>query len=307
MTGSEKRVPSNTVLDINGTKLKLSNLEKIFYPKSGFNKGQIIDYYIRISPFLLPHLAERPLTLKRYPHGADDEFFYQKECPNARPEWLSTTPIWSESNKKNTCYCIVDSLPSLVWAANLAALELHIILANKKNTDVPTAMVFDLDPGLPATIVECAQVALWLQEFFASKNLQSYPKTSGSKGLQVYVPLNTPVDYNQTKDLAHKLAQLLEKKFPDKVVSKMSKKLRPGKVFIDWSQNDPHKTTVCVYSLRAHEEPRVSTPLTWLEVEQAYKNKDIRQLVFNAEQVLERVNKIGDLFAPVLTTKQYLP
>lgn len=299
-------MPNNTVLDIAGTQLTLSNLEKVFYPKSGFNKKQMIDYYIRISPFLLPHLAGRPLTLKRYPHGSDGKFFYQKECPDSRPEWLATTPIWSKSNNKHTCYCVVDNLSALVWTANMAALELHTSLSSSENIDVPTMMVFDLDPGWPATIVECTQVALWLQEFFANANLQSYPKTSGSKGLQIYVPLNTPVDYSQTKSLAHKLAQMLEKKFPDQVVSKMNKNLRPGKVFIDWSQNDRHKTTVCVYSLRAREEPTVSTPVTWLEIEQVCKSKDAEQLVFTAAEVLERVKNMGDLFAPVLTTKQYL-
>ncbi|MBU2702327.1 bifunctional non-homologous end joining protein LigD [Sporomusaceae bacterium BoRhaA] len=299
-------MPNNTVLDIAGTQLTLSNLEKVFYPKSGFNKKQMIDYYIRISPFLLPHLAGRPLTLKRYPHGSDGKFFYQKECPASRPEWLSTTPIWSKSNNKHICYCVVDNLSALVWTANMAALELHTSLSSSENIDVPTMMVFDLDPGWPATIVECTQVALWLLEFFAKANLQSYPKTSGSKGLQIYVPLNTPVDYSQTKSLAHKLAQMLEKKFPNQVVSKMNKNLRPGKVFIDWSQNDPHKTTVCVYSLRAREEPTVSTPVTWLEIEQVWKSKDAEQLVFTAAKVLERVKNMGDLFAPVLTTKQYL-
>lgn len=298
-------MPNNTVLDIAGTQLKLSNLEKVFYPKSGFNKKQMIDYYIQISPFLLPHLAGRPLTLKRYPHGVAGDFFYQKACPNSRPEWMSTTPIWSESNNRDTRYCVVDSLQALVWVANMAGLELHTSLS-RENSEVPTMMVFDLDPGLPATIVECAQVALWLQELFAKANLESYPKTSGSKGLQIYVPLNTPVDYSQTKELAHKMAKLLEIQFPDQVVSKMNKSLRTGKVFIDWSQNDDHKTTVCVYSLRAREEPTVSTPVTWSEIEQVYKNKDTEQLVFTAEEVLERVKKMGDLFAPVLTTKQYL-
>ena len=297
---------NNTVLDIEGMQLKLSNLEKVFYPKSGFNKGQMIDYYLRIAPFLLPHLAGRPLTLKRYPHGVIEKFFYQKECPHSRPEWLSIMPIWSESKHKDTCYCVIDNLPALIWIANLAALELHTSLSMGKSIDMPTALVFDLDPGWPATIVDCAQVALWLRDFFVSKDLQSYPKTSGSKGLQIYVPINTSTNYRQTKYLAHKLANLLEKRYPNQVVSKMGKKLRKGKVFIDWSQNDAHKTTVCVYSLRAREEPTVSTPVTWEEVEQAFNRKDGKQLVFDAEKVLNRVNKLGDLFAPVLTTRQLI-
>lgn len=300
-------MPSKTLLNIAGTKLTLSNLSKVFYPKSEFNKGQVIDYYIRISPFLLPHLANRPLTLKRYPNGANNDSFYQKQCPNTRPEWMLTAPIESASNKESPNYCVVDNLPGLVWVANMAALELHVVLSNTQNTTIPTMMVFDLDPGLPATIVDCAQVALWLQDFFITFNLQSYPKTSGSKGLQIYIPLNTPIDYSQTKEFAHRLAQALEKKFPDKVVSKMSKTLRAGKVLIDWSQNDTHKTTVCVYSLRAGEEPTVSTPVTWSEVEQACKNNDVQALIFKAPEVLERVKNRGDLFAPVLTTKQYLP
>lgn len=217
--GSGRRMPNKTVIDIAGTQLKLSNLEKVFYPKSGFNKKQMIDYYIRISPFLLPHLAGRPLTLKRYPHGTDGKFFYQKECPDSRPEWLSTTPIWSESNNKHTCYCVVDNLSALVWTANMAAIELHTSLSSSEDIDVPTMLVFDLDPGWPATIVECAQIALLLRELFTNANLQSYPKTSGSKGLQIYVPLNTPVDYSQTKNLAHKMAKMLEEKFPDQVTS----------------------------------------------------------------------------------------
>lgn len=296
-----------TVLEFEGTQLQLSNLDKVFYPQSGFNKGQMIDYYIRIAPFLLPHLAGRPLTLKRYPHGADDKFFYQKECPVSRPAWLPTAPIWSEGNNKYVNFCLVEDLPALVWAANMATLELHTSLSRAHDMAVPTMLVFDLDPGWPATLVECTQVALWLQEFFASKNLQSYPKTSGSKGLQVYVPLNTPVQYSQTKDVARKLAQLLEEKYPEQVVSKMRKDLRKGKVFIDWSQNDSHKTTVCVYSLRAREEPTVSTPVTWSEVEQVWQHKDASLLTFDAAAVLERVKSLGDLFAPVLTTSQYLP
>lgn len=300
-------MPNNTLVTIDGTQLKLSNLDKIFYPATGFTKGQTIDYYIRIAPVLLPHLSGRPLTMKRYPNGAASKFFYQKECPSSRPKWLPTVPVWSESNKKNTNFCLVNNLPALVWAANLASLEIHTSLSLARNISSPTMLVFDLDPGLPATIIDCAQVALWLQAIFVQHNLASFPKTSGSKGLQIYVPLNTPVSYAQTKRFANTLAHALEQAHPEHVVSRMQKSLRPGKVFIDWSQNDSHKTTVCVYSLRAKERPTVSAPVTWEEVADAWQKKDAQLLSFDAAQTLERVARLGDLFAPVLSVKQRLP
>lgn len=301
-------MPSNKLaINIAGVQLKISNLEKIFYPTTGFSKGAMIDYYIRIAPALLPHLTGRPLTMKRYPHGALGKFFYQKECPVSRPRWLQTAPIWSESNKRNINFCLLDTLPSLVWAANLAALELHTSLALAKDFLCPTMLVFDLDPGAPATIIECAEVALLLRNFFDKAGLKSFPKTSGSKGLQVYVPLNTPTNYKKTKNFAHALAQMLEAQYPAKIVSKMKKTLRTGKVFIDWSQNDEHKTTVCVYSLRAREQPTVSTPVTWDEVKTAWQTRDDNLLYFTFDKVLERVGTQGDLFAPVLTLKQELP
>lgn len=302
-------MPSNDklVINIDGVQLKISNLEKIFYPATGFSKGAMIDYYIRIAPVLLPHLAGRPLTMKRYPHGALGKFFYQKQCPVSHPKWLQTAPIWSESNKRNIHFCLLDTLPSLVWAANLAALELHTSLALAKNFLCPTMLVFDLDPGAPATIIECAEVALLLQSFFNHTGLKSFPKTSGSKGLQVYIPLNTPTSYEQTKKFAHTLAQAMEAYYPAKIVSKMKKSLRPGKVLIDWSQNDEHKTTVCVYSLRAREHPTVSTPVTWEELQTAWQAKNETALSFTFDQVLERVSTQGDLFASVLTLQQELP
>lgn len=293
-------------VDIQGTSLALSNLDKIFYPQTGFTKGQVIDYYVRIAPALLPHLGNRPLTMKRYPDGATAKFFYQKQCPDHRPDWLKTTPVWSEHNDDHIDFCLVNDLPSLVWAVNLAALELHTSLSAAKDVLCPTMLVFDLDPGPPASILECCQVALLLKEIFDQHQLQSFPKTSGSKGLQVYVPLNTPVTYDITKGYARAIAQLLEKQNPTLVVSKMTKKLRTGKVFVDWSQNDDHKTTVCVYSMRAREHPTVSTPVSWAEVEQVWKEKNTQLLVFEAEQVIARVEQLGDLFAPVLTLKQEL-
>nr|WP_218039623.1 non-homologous end-joining DNA ligase [Dendrosporobacter quercicolus] len=305
--GGKNPVPNKSIIEVGGKQLKLSNLDKIFYPSTAFTKGQVIDYYIRIAPVLLPHLKGRPLTLKRYPNGALQKFFYQKECPSSKPDWLQTAPIWSESNQKNTNFCLVEDLPSLIWSANLAALELHTSLSLAQTILQPTMVVFDLDPGPPAAILQCARVSLWLRQLLSAHSLQAFPKTSGSKGLQVYLPLNTPADYDQTKTFARKIALLLEQSYPEYVVSNMRKSLRTGKVFVDWSQNDDHKTTVCVYSLRARELPTVSTPVSWQEVEAALAKRDPDLLVFNAQQVLERVAADGDLFAPVLTVRQKLP
>lgn len=294
-------------VQIEDVELTISNLDKVFYPSSGFTKGQVIDFYIRIAPALLAHLAGRPITLKRYPDGALANFFYQKECPPHRPDWVPTVPVWSEGNQKNTNYCLLEDLPSLVWAVNLAALELHTSLSLAQNMPTPTMVVFDLDPGPPAAIIECAQVALLLREIFDAHSLTAYPKTSGSKGLQVYIPLNTATNYEETKSFARHLAQLLEQQYPHLVVSNMKKALRKGKVFVDWSQNDEHKTTVCVYSLRARPEPTVSAPVTWEEVKQAWKTKDPSLLTITAPMVLERYEKYGDMFAPLLSKKQKLP
>ena len=294
-------------LRINGIDLKVSNLNKPFYPETDFTKGQVIDYYIRIAPALLPHLTGRPITLKRYPEGASSDFFYQKECPVHRPDWLPTVPVWSEKNGKDTNYCLIEDLPSLVWASNIAALELHTSLSYGSNMAQPSMAVFDLDPGSPADIIDCAKVALLLWTFFDRCGLKSFVKTSGSKGLQVYLPLNTPVDYQETKGFARALAQHLEKQYPDFVVSNMKKALRKGKVFIDWSQNDEHKTTVCVYSLRARPQPTVSTPVSWDEIKKAAETANPQLLHFTAPEVLDRVKTYSDLFAPVLSIKQQLP
>jgi bifunctional non-homologous end joining protein LigD len=301
-------MPNNTVVQIDNVNLTLSNLDKVFYTATDFTKAQVIDYYIRIAPVLLPHLTGRPLTLKRYPNGATAKFFYQKECPAFRPNWLSTVPVWSESKKRSIHFCLAQDLPSLIWAVNLAAIELHTSLSLSEDILRPSMLVFDLDPGHPATIVHCAEVALTLQRFLMERNIKSFPKTSGSKGLQVYIPLNTPTaTYTYTKDFAHTLARLLEQHKPSLVVSKMKKILRKGKILIDWSQNDNHKTTVCVYSLRAKKFPTVSTPVTWEEVEKAYLQQDPKLLSFTTDQVLERVQRMGDLFAPVLSLQQTLP
>jgi bifunctional non-homologous end joining protein LigD len=296
-----------TVIEIEGKQLKLSNLDKVLYPVAGFTKGQVIDYYVRIAPTLIPHLEGRPLTLKRYPEGVDGMFFYEKSCPKHRPDWVQTAPVWSSGRNDYIQFCLAQDIATLVWAANLADLELHTSLSRAKKIDEPTMMVFDLDPGPPADIVLCCQVAFWLRDIFDRFELKAFAKTSGSKGLQIYVPLNTPVTYDETKAFSHALARLLEQEHVDLVVSEMKKTLRVGKIFVDWSQNDVHKTTVNVYSLRAKERPTVSTPVTWEEVEKCLKKKDAKLLVFDSSQVLARVEKLGDIFAPVLNLKQRLP
>jgi len=300
-------MPAKAELNVAGKKLSVSNLDKVLYPKAGFTKGEVIDYYIRIAPVLLPHLKGRPLTMKRYPDGVEGEFFYEKNCPSHRPSWVKTAKVWSEGNNRTMEYCLANDLPTLVWAANLADLELHTSLSRKSKIDRPTMMVFDLDPGPPADIVQCCQVGLWLRDLLAKLKLESFAKTSGSKGLQVYVPLNTPATYDETKTLAHALAEYLERERHDLVVSKMLKELRKGKVLVDWSQNDEHKTTICVYSLRAKEEPTVSTPVTWEEVGNCLKKKKAGLLRFRSDQTLERVEKRGDLFESVESLKQKLP
>ena len=299
-------MPDKAELIVEGKKLSVSNLNKVLYPKVGFTKGEVIDYYIRIAPVLLPHLRDRPLTMKRYPNGVEGQFFYEKNCPSHRPKWVKTAKVWSEGNKRMMNYCLANDLPTLVWAANLADLELHTSLARKGNVARPTMMVFDLDPGAPADIVQCCQVGFWLRELLSKMKLKSFAKTSGSKGLQVYVPLNTPVTFDQTKDLSRALAQLLEREHADLVTSNMLRALRKGKVFVDWSQNDEHKTTICVYSLRAKEEPTVSTPVTWDEVANCLKKKKADLLKFRSDKTLARVEKMGDLFEPVEKLKQKL-
>jgi bifunctional non-homologous end joining protein LigD len=300
-------MPDAIEVEVDGRRVRLSNLEKVFYPSTGFTKAQVIDYYTRVAPVLLPHLKGRPLTLKRYPNGVDDKFFYEKNCPSHRPEWVRTAPVQStRDGDKIVNYCVIDDLPGLVWAANLASIELHTSLARAPNIQAPTMVVFDLDPGPPATIHECCGVGLRLREMLAELGIECFPKTSGSKGLQIYAPLNTPTTYEQTKPFALAVARHLEQENPSGVVSNMKKDLRTGKVFVDWSQNDDHKTTVCVYSLRARERPTVSTPVTWDEVEAHHKGR-LKELAFTADQVVERVDGHGDLFGPVLTLKQRLP
>jgi bifunctional non-homologous end joining protein LigD len=304
-----RKVGKNAVeVEVDGRTLRLSNLDKIMYPKAGFTKRDLIDYYVRVAPVLLPHLHARPLTLKRYPDGVEGPHFYEKQCPSHRPEWVQTAAIWSRHNKRNIDFCLVNDLPTLVWAANLADIELHTSLSLAAAIERPATMVFDLDPGPPANIIACCRVALHLRDLFAQVELETFAKTSGSKGLQVYVPLNDDaITYEQTKPFARAVAELLEKQHPKQIVSRMTKSLRPGKVLIDWSQNDEHKTTVCVFSLRAKERPTVSTPVTWEEVEAASRRRSGKVLTFEHDEVLARVEEQGDLFAPVLTLRQGLP
>jgi bifunctional non-homologous end joining protein LigD len=289
--------PRRVEVQVGERRLSLSNLDKVMYPSVGFTKGQVIDYYTRIAPALLPHLRNRPLTLKRYPDGVEGEFFYEKRCPSHAPDWVRRERIGKIE------YCICDDLPTLVWLANLADLELHPSLSSVDDENRPTVMAFDLDPGPPAGIPECCEVALLLREALSQLGLKSYVKTSGSKGIQVYVPLNVEgVDYDHgSKALSHALARHLEAQHPKLIVSQQRKDLRKGKVLIDWSQNDENKTTVCVYSLRARERPTVSTPLRWEELD------DPDALVFEASDVLERVEEHGDVFAPVVELRQELP
>jgi bifunctional non-homologous end joining protein LigD len=289
-------------VNVEGRELSLSNLGKVLYPAAGFTKAQVVDYYARIAPALLPHLAGRALTLKRYPNGVEGKFFYEKNSPGHRPDWVRTQEIGGVN------YTVIDGLPALVWVANLASLELHTSLSRAAKPEEPTQLVFDLDPGAPADIVTCCEVGLLIRELLAGLGLESWAKTSGSKGLQVYAPLNTPgVTYDQTKGLARAIAQLLERRHPKLVVSRMAKELRGGKILVDWSQNDPHKTTVCVYSLRARERPTVSAPVGWDEVTECHDHADPDLLVFEAGDVLERFADGGDRFAPVAELAQDLP
>jgi bifunctional non-homologous end joining protein LigD len=297
----------SSILEINDRQIKVSNPEKVLYPATGFKKVDVINYYMEVSPVLLPHLKNRPISLKRYPDGVRGFFFYEKQCPSHRPKWVNTARVSSRREAGFIDYCVMNDLAALVWAANLADLELHTFLHRASKLEYPDFIAFDLDPGPPADIINCCEVALLLKEEFDRLELESFPKTSGSKGLQVYVPLNSRITYDKTKGFARAVAEDLEHLYPDLIVSKMKKSLRSGKVLVDWSQNDEHKTTVCAYSLRAKDHPTVSTPVTWKEVAEAKKRGDVGLLTFNSKDVLSRIKRKGDLFEPVLTLKQKLP
>ena len=294
---------------VDGHRLTVSNLDKVLYPESGFTKAGVIDYYRRIAPVLLPHLAGRALTLVRFPDGADQPGFYEKNCPGHRPEWVRTAPFEGRSSGGVVVHCVAEDVATLVWLANLAALELHVPMARAADPDHPTTVVFDLDPGAPATIREACRFALALRDLLDGLGLAAFPKTSGKKGVHVYLPLNAGAgpDQRQCQDFARAVAELLAKRHADEVTTAMAKAERPGRVFVDWSQNTRHKTTAAPYSLRAGPSPHVSTPLRWDEVEAVAGGDDAGRIRVSPEGVLARVEDGGDLFAPVLDLVQELP
>jgi bifunctional non-homologous end joining protein LigD len=299
--------PGDT-LDIAGRRLRIANLDRVLYPETGTTKAQLLDYYVRIADVMLPHLRERQLHMHRYPEGVTGPRFWQKQCPEHRPEWLPTAPMYSRDKRGDIDFCVVNELPALLWAVNIGSLELHTSLHLRDDLDRPTVVALDLDPGEGAGILRCCEVALWLRDALAGVGLRALAKTSGGKGLQLYVPLNDDaVAYAQTKPLARGLAELLEEREPGAVVSRMARELRRGKVLVDWSQNTQHKSMVCAYSVRARARPTVSTPVTWDEVEAALGAGDPALLTFGMDDVVERVGRHGDLFADVLTLRQPLP
>jgi bifunctional non-homologous end joining protein LigD len=293
---------------LEGRELRITNRDKLLFEASGFTKGDLIGYYVQIAPTLLPHLRDRPLTLRRWPDGVEGRTFYEKHSPAHRPAWVETVSIYSGSERRRIDYCLAQEPATLAWLGNQAAIELHPALHRVPDLEHPTAVVFDLDPGPPAGLSACAEVALVLHGLFERLGLVSVVKTSGGKGLQVYVPLGEGVaTYARTKPFARTVATLLEQRLPELVVSRMTKRLRPGRVLVDWSQNDAHKTTVSVYSVRARERPTVSTPLTWEELREAHAAGEADALVFDPQAVLARVAERGDLFAPLLSVRQQLP
>ncbi len=295
-------------VEVAGHKISLTNLEKVLYPGARFTKAQVIDYYIRVADYLLPHLKDRPVTLKRFPDGVRGEFFYEKNAPTYTPEWIERFPVPSRTRGSDIHYILINDLATLVWLANAANLEIHPFLHRVPDIQKPTSIVFDLDPGEGSDVLTCGRVALLVRDVLSELKLESFVKVSGSKGIQMYVPLNTAASYAITTPFAESIAELMERRHPDLIVSRMAKQLRSSKVFIDWSQNNEHKTTVSVYSLRAKSDrPYVSVPVSWSELESALRSKDPRKLYFEAEQALNRFKKLGDLFEPVLRLKQQLP
>jgi bifunctional non-homologous end joining protein LigD len=291
-------------VEVDGRRLRLSNLHKVLYPATGFTKGQVVDYYVRVAPVLLPHLRDRPLTMVRLPDGVDGERFFEKRCPGHRPSWLGTVPLDADSS---ITACSIEDLPGLVWVANLAALELHTPQACAGEPWKPTAMVFDLDPGAPAGIIDCARVALDLRDLLDQLGLRAAVKTSGSKGLHLSVGLRPSVDAEHTKAFALALGRVLESRDAERVTVNMARDQRGGRVFVDWSQNDRHKTTVSAYSLRATPRPQVSTPVSWDEIAAALESDDTDSLRFEADDVIARVNDVGDLYADSIAEDQDLP
>lgn len=294
------------IVEIAGKRLSVSNLDKELYPACGFTKGNVLEYYGRMAELMLPHLKDRALTLKRYPDGVEKDFFFEKRCPSHHPLWVKTTEIYHKGEQMTVC--LTNNQETLLWAANLASLELHVPLARTSSPETPDAMVFDLDPGEPADILDCARVALILRELLSKLGLTGYPKTSGQKGLHIFVPLNyREVTFEDTKQFSKAVAVVMRKNYPDLVTAKMAKELRKGKVFINWSQNDASKTMVCVYSLRAREKPYVSCPLEWEELERLAKLGDPARLHIINSEALSRAEKAGDIFREALVKEQRLP
>ncbi len=297
---------TRTFVEMEGKRLSLSNLRKDLYPSYGFTKAHVLDYYRRIAPFMLPHLKDRALTFKRYPDGVEKDFFFEKRCPSHRPIWVETAEIFQDDGERMTV-CLINNLETLIWAENLASVELHVPLARANSPGTPDSMVFDLDPGNGAGILECARVALILRDLLSRIRLSSYVKTSGKKGLHVYVPLNRKeTTFEDTKTFSKAVAGIMQKHYPDLVTARMAKKDRDRKVFINWSQNDASKTTICVYSLRAREKPIVSFPLEWKELGNSRDGDPERLQVAHSEAV-RRAEKKGDLFREVLLKEQKLP
>ena len=298
---------NRTFVEMNGRRLPLSNLEKDLYPSYGFTKAHILGYYRGIAPFILPHLKDRALTFKRYPEGVEKDFFFEKRCPEHRPAWVKTAEIFHGEVERMTV-CVVNNVETLIWAENLASLELHVPLARADSPQTPDSMVFDLDPGDEANILDCARVALILRDLLFRMGLSSYVKTSGRKGLHLYVPLNRKeTTFEDTKTFSKAVAGIMQKHYPDLVTAKMAKQDRKAKVFINWSQNDSSKTMICVYSLRAREKPYVSFPLEWGELENPTVQGDPERLQVLHAEAVRRVEEKGDLFREVITKEQKLP
>lgn len=308
LTSQARGTRAKADIEIDGRTLRLTNLDRVLYPETGFTKGDLIDYYAAVAPLMLPHLKDRPLSMRRFPEGVEADGFWEKQCPDHRPGWVKTAAIKSESSDRGVVdYCLVNDLSTLVWIANLGCIEFHLSLARATRRKTPDFMVFDLDPGEPADVLDCAEIALLIHDTLKGQGLESLAKVSGSKGLQIYVPLHYRVNYDRTGGFAHALARAFESEMPDRVVSKMRKSLRKGKILIDWSQNSRHKTTVAVYSLRARPEPSVSTPVSWETVARACEKEDSSLLHFTPRQVLRKLDGTGDPFADVLSRRQKLP
>jgi bifunctional non-homologous end joining protein LigD len=281
---------------------------RVLFPKAGFTTNDLVSVYEQLAPVLLTHLAARPLTLKRFPADIHGEAFWEKDAPNFTPEWIHRLPVPRKHENTVIHYISLPDLKSLRWAASIGCIELHSFLHHYPYITSPTVIAVDLDPGPGTNLIDCCAVALEVRDWFRRWKVQCFPKTSGSKGIQVYVPLNTPTSYEATQAVARRVAEDLAQRRPDKIIAEMARAERSRKVFIDWSQNAEHKTTVSVYSVRAKQEaPFVSVPITWKEIQQVFKSKRPDQLVFTPKKAIDRIGELGDIFAPVLTLQQQIP